>query len=380
MPESITDFPTPEFETRLANAQTLMREQNLDAMFFCTEPEVRYFTGFRTLFWQSPTRPWYLIVPAIGDIIAIIPRIGAALMRTTWVRDIRTWDSPAPDDDGLSLLMDALNPYQSIGMLKTEEASLRMPPRDFEHLQKHHAFKDCSPLVKSLRTVKSPAEIAIIEEICAIGSASFAKFPDLIDGTDTLQSVFRKFRIALLENGADDVPYLVGGLGQGGYDDVISPPTAQPIKQGDVLMLDTGATLRGYFCDFDRNFAIGRADEATRSGYKRLWDATQAGLEFARPDVTCAELFGVMNTALGLGDTGSDVGRFGHGLGMQLTEYPSLAPFDNTVLRENMVMTLEPSLTLDNGKIMVHEENIVITKTGARLLTTRAAPELPEVT
>ncbi len=150
------DFPTYEFETRLANAQTLMREQNLDAMFFCTEPEVRYFTGFRTLFWQSPTRPWYLIVPAIGDIIAIIPRIGAALMRTTWVRDIRTWDSPNPDDDGLSLLMDALNPYQSIGMLKTEEASLRMPPRDFEHLQKHHAFKDCSPLVKSLRTVKSP--------------------------------------------------------------------------------------------------------------------------------------------------------------------------------------------------------------------------------
>ena len=145
-------------------------------------------------------------------------------------------------------------------------------------------------------------------------------------------------------------------------------------------MLDTGATLRGYFCDFDRNFSFGRADEAARSGYKRLWDATQAGLEFARPDVTCAELFGVMNTALGLGDTGSDVGRFGHGLGMQLTEYPSLAPFDNTVLRENMVMTLEPSLTLDNGKIMVHEENIVITKTGARLLTTRAAPDLPEVT
>ena len=167
-------------------------------------------------------------------------------------------------------------------------------------------------MVKSLRTVKSPAEIAIIEEICAIGSASFAKFPDLIDGTDTLQSVFRKFRIALLENGADDVPYLVGGLGQGGYDDVISPPNAQPIKQGDVFNAGYGGQpCVDISAILTRNFSFGRADEAARSGYKRLWDATQAGLEFARPDVTCAELFRVMNTALGLGDTGSDVGRFG---------------------------------------------------------------------
>ncbi|MGB7271577.1 MAG: hypothetical protein WBC90_18895 [Albidovulum sp.] len=48
-----------------------------------TEPEERYFSGFQTLSWQSPTRPWFLFVPAAGKPIANIPEIGAALMRRT---------------------------------------------------------------------------------------------------------------------------------------------------------------------------------------------------------------------------------------------------------------------------------------------------------
>ncbi len=61
---------------------------------------------------------------------------------------------------------------------------------------------------------------------------------------------------------------------------------------------------------------------------------------------------------------------------MQLTEQPSNAAFDRTVLRENMVLTLEPSLSYGDGLMMVHEENIVLRPEGARFLTTRAAPEL----
>ena len=69
----------------------------------------------------------------------------------------------------------------------------------------------------------------------------------------------------------------------------------------------------------------------------------------------------------------------GHGLGMQLTEQPSHAIFDTTVLKENMVLTIEPSLSYGNGKMMVHEENIVVSEGQARLLTERAKPELPMI-
>ena len=63
-------------------------------------------------------------------------------------------------------------------------------------------------------------------------------------------------------------------------------------------------------------------------------------------------------------DQGGDVGRLGHGLGMQLTEWPSHAAFDNTVIEKNMVLTLEPSLSYGDGHIMVHEENIVVRADG----------------
>ena len=78
-------------------------------------------------------------------------------------------------------------------------------------------------------------------------------------------------------------------------------------------------------------------------------------------------------------DSGGDVGRLGHGLGMQLTEQPSHAAFDETVLLENMVLTIEPSLSYGEGLMMVHEENIVVGTKSSRLLTTRAATDLPLV-
>ena len=53
-------------------------------------------------------------------------------------------------------------------------------------------------------------------------------------------------------------------------------------------------------------------------------------------------------------------GRLGHGLGLTLTEWPSVTPLDTTELREGMVLTLEPGVEIAPGRIMVHEENIVL--------------------
>ena len=69
----------------------------------------------------------------------------------------------------------------------------------------------------------------------------------------------------------------------------------------------------------------------------------------------------------------------GHGLGMQLTEWPSNMPGDHTELRPGMVLTLEPGMTFAPGRMMVHEENVVIGEDGPAWLTRRAPPSLPIV-
>ena len=373
----MTDFLEAEFYQRTEKTQKLMYERGLDAILLCTEAEVRYYTGFRSLFWQSPTRPWFVIIPKSGKPIAVIPEIGRDLMERTWVDEIITWPSPRREDDGVSLLVKVLKGSNKIGLLKGEEASLRMPLNDFETLNSkiNGSFIDCSDLVKEVRLVKSELEINIIRQVCSIASCAFDRAHQLFHIGQPLDQAFRDFKIALLEAGAEEVPYLVGGAGQDGYLDVISPPSSQPLKNGDILMLDTGSSLKGYFCDFDRNWAIGKASILAKTAYSKLYNATEVALRKIRPGMTCEQVFSLINSSLGESD--SDIGRMGHGLGIQLTEYPSLMLNDKTVLRENMVITIEPSLSYGDGLMMVHEENICIRDGEPELLTKRAAEELP---
>ena len=310
-------FPVTEFESRTRKAQALMAKQGLAGLLLLTEPEVRYFSGFQTLFWQSPTRPWFLFVPAEGKPVAVIPEIGAALMRQSWIEDIRTWSAPAPDDDGISLLTELLSPLATskarIGVLKGHETSLRMPLGDWERLVAGLPgleIIDATGIVRSLRMVKSPAEIEKLSHICGIGSATFARVPEIVSEGQPLEEVFRAFRREALALGVDDVPYLVGAADQGGYIDVISPPSRRRLQAGDVLMLDTGCTWDGYFCDFDRNWAIARTGDTARRAYDVLWRATEAGIEAARPGNTCRDLFDAMRAVIAeMDDSGSDIGR-----------------------------------------------------------------------
>jgi hypothetical protein len=188
---------------------------------------------------------------------------------------------------------------------------------------------------------------------------------------------FRAFRIAALDAGLDDAAYLVGGAGPGGYGDIISPPSERTLTPGDVLILDLGGVHDGYYCDFDRNFAVGAVPDAARRALEGVWRATEAGLAAARPGATCADLFRAMLGVMsGAGASDASVGRLGHGLGMQLTEFPSIAPWDRTVLEPGMVLTLEPGMAFGDGAVMVHEENIVIREDGAELLTVRAPRDM----
>lgn len=383
-------FPVREFAARLDCAQSAMRAAGLTALLLTTEPEIRWFTGFLTQFWQSPTRPWFLVVPQAGKPVAVIPAIGAECMGRTWLDDIRSWPSPDPADDGVSLLAETLRELAGggpVGLPMGPETHLRMPLADWERLRAAVpglAFADATPLMRALRSVKSEAEIDRIRAAAQAASRSFRRVPEILAPGMSETDCFRAFKIAALQEGLDDVAYLVGGAGPGGYGDIISPPSGRRLTAGDVLILDIGGVFDGYFCDIDRNFAVGAvddaADDAARRAHATVWQATEAGLAAARPGATCAELFHAMQRVMAAGGASeASIGRLGHGLGMQLTEFPSITPWDRTELVPGMVLTLEPGMEFAPGRMMVHEEDIVIREDGAELLADRAPPEMPVI-
>jgi len=377
-------FELSEFETRTSRAQEMMHEHQLDAIFLTTEPNIRYFSGFFTQFWESPTRPWFLIVPAAGKPIAVIPEIGGSGMAGTWIDDIRTWASPNPDDDGISLVADLLNGlprrYGRVGATLGIESCLRMPFNNFIELSSMLSakeFVDIAADIHRLRSVKSEPEVEKIRKACDIAHQGFANIPKHARIGQTERDICKKMRIDMLEAGADSIKYLIAGSGPDGYDSIIMGPTGRRLSKGDVLIIDVGAVYDGYFSDFDRNFAFGRPSDATLRAYKAVYEATDAGFEAARPGATTTDVYNAMWSVMeAAGAIGNDVGRLGHGLGMQLTEWPSNTAFDNTPLVPGMVLTLEPGMMYAPGKSMVHEENIVITESGAQYLSVRCSPEL----
>ena len=104
------------------------------------------------------------------------------------------------------------------------------------------------------------------------------------------------------------------------------------------------------------------------------------GIKTAIPGATTNDIFNAMNKIIqDNGAIGNNVGRLGHGLGLQLTEPPSHRFGDKTIIKENMVLTIEPAMEYAPGKMLVHEENIIIQKDGAELITKRAPQEIPVI-
>jgi Xaa-Pro dipeptidase len=382
----IAQFDRAEFEARVERARALMTAQKLDGIMVTSEPNLEYLSGFVTQFaWASPTRPWYFVLPRVGEAIAVIPEIGITnWLETSWCSDLVTWPSPTPENEGLDLLAAAINGvkrhFGRFGVELGPETRLGMAPGDLLRVgEKIRPFEmaDGVPVMQALRFIKSPAEIAHIRHICGIAGDAFDHLPDLVRIGDSEKEICRKFAADLLLRGADKVPYTSIGTGQGGYASIIQGPTGRRLEKGDILLIDTGAKYAGYFCDFDRNVAIGEPPEAAKRIQDLLWLATEAGIAASIPGNTAADVFHAQ--AKVLEDAGivlGNVGRFGHGLGKVMTEYPSNKPIDKTVLRPGTVLTIEPSAMYGDGKILVHEENLVVTEDGPVLLTRRAPREM----
>ena len=365
-----------------------MASRDIAALLLTSEADVRYFTGFMTQFWQSPTRPWFVLLPASGKPIAVIPSIGVPLMRDCYVGDLRSWTSPAETDDGISLLVELVHDHvgdsDRLGMMMGRETVIRMPLADIRALSAQLddiTIVDMAADIQQIRMIKSPAEQEKLKHICSTVSRVFATIPNWVDAGVGLDELFRQFKIKALEAGVDDVSYLVGSAGPGGYKDIIAPPSSRPLASGDVFMLDTGCVWDGYFSDFDRNFAIHHACESAKEAHHRLFDATEAALDILKPGITANDLFSVMDRVLRPNHSAQmgveEVGRYGHGLGIQLTEPPSHTNWDKTEIKAGMALTIEPSINYGDGLTMVAEENLLILDDGFVLLSERAPRDLP---
>lgn len=381
-------FALEEYEERLQRIQSSMRFRDLDAIVVTTAANFRYFTGLDTQFWESPTRPWFLVLPSNGESIAVVPGIAEVPVSKSAVGSIRTWNSPCPEDEGVSLLASVLKALRArFGRLGFElgmESTLRMSLLDYQRLTSLVSpltIVDGASCLWEVRNIKSVAEVEKIRKSCAIVGQSLSELPGFASKGSTEFEVCRDLSIDMLKHGIHTIPYMACASGQGGYDQIIARGSDRELRDGDLLVIDVGATVDGYFCDFDRNYAVGKISDNVLRANDAVWRATEAGIHAARSGAHTGDLWAAMTDVLMKeGMKASTIGRCGHGLGLQLTEPPSNRRGDMALLMPGMVITLEPGMEYESGKLIVHEENILITEDGLpELLTTRAPRELWQI-
>lgn len=363
------DFSGKEFDSRWARAQTLMDQENLDAIFITERTNYRYFTGNQTIQFNNKQRPMTFVLPRRGKPAMMVYGLEVALIRDeTWVEDVRGYvDVPFPPSLVVDTFRDLGLETGRIGCELGSEQRLWLTFQEFEAIRSalpRAQFVDASQVLKQCRQVKSAQEIARIEEACKITEVAWELIRRRVHPGLSVAQAERICLQALIDAGSDPVTpgfILLDVLGYGAN---------FKYRKGDLFFCDLGGSYRGYKADFTRLATFGAPSDLFKQSHEQIMRVFNAVLQSMEPGKRCRDVADRFNReveAIGYPKLHGSK-RIGHGLGLEHQESPSLNVVDETELIPGMVFTPEPRFVRDGHFIMV-EEDVVITADGARKLS-----------
>ncbi|MBX2821078.1 MAG: aminopeptidase P family protein [Rhodothermaceae bacterium] len=147
-------------------------------------------------------------------------------------------------------------------------------------------------------------------------------------------------------------------------------PTQRVLQQGDMVVIDMGCFKNGYASDMTRTLAIGEPGEEARTVYQVVLDAQSKALEAASPNLTSKELDSAARSIIEDAGYGSFFSHsLGHGVGLQIHEWPSVSWKAEYPLQAGMIITIEPGIYIPDQFGVRIEDMIQLTETGCDNLT-----------
>ena len=371
-------IPPQEFAERRERLRERMREREMGAVLLGTGPNLAYFSGFPSPS-KGGSRPYFLILPLRGDPILIAQsgrRVEAA--RYSRVKEVRHYAelSRVP----VELIREALRERdalgKAVGMELGVEQSFDVPLLEFRRLEQG---LDSTPLVDAtdilwrLRIIKSEAEIACLRTACRVLKEAYeATFSSAREGMTDLQIANFMFACFNDAGAGDRFLHIVSGTGN--YEMPNKPIGTRRVQAGDMVWFDSGCTISGYWSDFSRGGVVGEPSAEQAAAQEALHEITWDAIRQVRPGITASSLARFCNERTRqlkfpiVEDIAGVASRAGHGVGLNLTEYPHISETDHTVLKPGMVITLEPGVATEYGTFHV-EENIVVTPDGYEVIS-----------
>ena len=363
IPVDLTHIDTTAFENRRERLKTLLVEQGIPALLVSFAANRYYLSGFELFDSQCNESVGWLVITASGrDALFTDPRFTDAAARLWPVEDLCIYGA------GKHAAMAEFLKGRGVATLGFDPKAISV--FDHEKRREHFELVSAEGLVERLRRIKEPAEVELLRAACGLNHRVMRALPDiLVPGMTEAEAAWQIERM-FRELGAEGMsfPSIVGVGKNAALPHAI--PGDTPIRDNDLVLVDTGCRLNGYCSDQTRTFWVGREPSERFQETKRLVIAAQkAGMEAIRPGVAFAEAYHAARRVFEeAGVAAQFTHSLGHGIGLETHEPPSLAPRAEGVFQPGMVVTAEPGLYDPNWGGIRWEYMVLVTEDGCKAL------------
>ena len=361
-----------ERSERIGRVQALMRARGVQALWLDTSTSLSYFTGLRL---AGSERVHGAVIPAEGEMAYVCPAFEEAKTRAM-IRlgdDVRTWEE---HEDPAALIIETVRGMgHERGTIAIDEMApffvfdgLRRSGNSFE-------FVSAAPLTSGCRMIKTAAEIALMQRAFDITLRVQAAAARILRAGITTEEVAAFVAAAHRRLGADGpLSFCIVLFGE---------PTAYPhgvpypqtLQDGDMVLLDCGATVGGYQSDLTRSYVFGEPTERQRFVWETERRAQLAVFDAARVGAPCETLDAAARDVIaeaGFGPGYATPGlphRTGHGIGLDVHERPYVVQGDATPLAPGMCVSVEPTICIYGEFGVRLEDHIWMAEDGPRWFT-----------
>ncbi|WP_230481209.1 M24 family metallopeptidase [Sphingomonas sp. Leaf21] len=354
---------------RLDRARELMGRMGADALLVGAGASLRYFTGVA---WGATERLVAMLLPVVGDPIFICPAFELGSFEASLAvpaADIRLWQE---DESPSALVADSLKGAKTLAI---DPAMAFLFVERIRAAAPGVALVDGGPVVDGCRQIKSPAEIALMQQAMDMTLEVHRRAARIlhegIRASEVIRFIDQAHRALGASTGNTFCAVQFGrstafphGLPQ---DDVL--------RDGDLVLVDTGTLVDGYHSDITRTYAFGEVGDEVR----RIWDiekeAQGAAFAAVRPGEPCEAVDYAARAVLERAGLGPDYRlpglphRTGHGIGLSIHEPAYLVRGDTTPLAPGMCFSNEPMIVVPDRFGVRLEDHFYVTETGAAWFT-----------
>jgi Xaa-Pro dipeptidase len=362
-----------EYRKRIQQVQRLMRKNGIDACYINAGSNLLYFAGTS---WSPSERMVGAVIPAEGEIAYIVPWFETGTFKDAQVieGDIFSWHE---DEDPYRLFFTILasRKYTSkkLKVAICETASVAL----FLGLQQYTGdvkFISAQLITSYCRSRKSTAEIALMQTANNITLRVQQAAASILRPGITTSELVDFVNKAHKKMGTTGSYFCIALFGtDSAFPHGVKDPN--PLKNNDIVLLDTGCRYKGYLSDITRTYVYGEANARQRFAWKAEHDAQAAAFSTISPGVPSHKIDDAAREVLVSHGFGPDYQlpglphRTGHGIGLDIHEAPYLIRNREEPLDIGMCASIEPMLCLPNEFGIRLEDHFYITKDGARWFT-----------